>query len=103
MELIRQLPFEPDANIWGAVLGASRIHGNIELAKWAAEHLFVLKPDHSGYYVLLSNMLAEAGRWDEATRVRELMKSRGVKKDPAYSWVRVHNQVRAFLVGEVQG
>ncbi|KAL2941347.1 hypothetical protein RDABS01_029697 [Bienertia sinuspersici] len=98
--LIKELPFEPDANIWGALLGASRIHGNIELAKWAAEHLFVLKPEHSGYYVLLSNMLAEAGRWDEATRVRELMNSRGVKKDPAYSWVQNRDQVRAFLVGE---
>lgn len=100
VEVIRELPFEPDANIWGALLGASRIHGNIELAKWAAEQLFVLKPDHSGYYLLLSNMLAEAGRWDEATRVRELMKSRGVKKDPAYSWVQNRDQVRAFLVGE---
>ncbi|XP_057515547.1 pentatricopeptide repeat-containing protein At1g18485-like [Amaranthus tricolor] len=100
VELIRELPFEPDANIWGAVLGASRIHGNIELAKWAAEHLFVLKPEHSGYYVLLSNMLAEAEWWDEATRVRELMKSKGVKKDPAYSWVQTRNQVHAFLVGE---
>ncbi|KNA24348.1 hypothetical protein SOVF_016480 [Spinacia oleracea] len=100
VELIKELPFEPDANIWGALLGASRIHGNIEVAKLAAENLFVLKPEHSGYYVLLSNMLAEAGRWDEATRVRELMKSRGVKKDPAYSWVQNRDQVRAFLVGE---
>ncbi|XP_021734269.1 pentatricopeptide repeat-containing protein At5g27110-like [Chenopodium quinoa] len=101
VEVIRELPFEPDANIWGALLGATRIHGDIELAKWATEHLFVLKPDHSGYYVLLSNMLAEAGRWDEATRVRELMLSRGVKKDPAYSWVQNCDQVCAFLVGEL--
>ncbi|KAJ8450587.1 hypothetical protein Cgig2_020224 [Carnegiea gigantea] len=100
VKLIQELPFEPDANIWGALLGASRIHGNIELAKWAAEHLFVLKPEHSGYYLLLSNMLSEAGKWDEAMRVRELMKSKGVKKDPAYSWVQVRDQVRAFLVGE---
>jgi len=100
VKLIEELPFEPDANIWGALLGASRIHGNIELAIWAAEHLFVLKPEHSGYYVQISNMLSEAGRWDEAMRVRELMKSKGVKKDPAYSWVQVRDQVRAFLVGE---
>ncbi|KAL9248315.1 hypothetical protein vseg_021652 [Gypsophila vaccaria] len=100
VDLIRDLPFEPDANIWGALLGASRLHGNIELAKLATEHLFVLKPEHSGYYVLLSNMLSEAGRWDEATRVRELMKSRGVKKDPAYSWVQGRDVVRAFLVGD---
>ncbi|RDX87435.1 Pentatricopeptide repeat-containing protein, partial [Mucuna pruriens] len=54
-DLIRGLSIEPDTNIWGALLGACRIHGNIELGLWAAEHLFKLKPQHCGYYILLSN------------------------------------------------
>ncbi|RDX94079.1 putative pentatricopeptide repeat-containing protein, partial [Mucuna pruriens] len=54
-DLIRGLSIEPDTNIWGALLGACRIHGNIELGPWAAEHLFKLKPQHCGYYILLSN------------------------------------------------
>jgi pentatricopeptide repeat protein len=45
-------------------------------------------------------MYAEAGRWDEAKRVRELMKSRGAKKNPGCSWVQIGDQVHAFLVGE---
>ncbi|KAA8550001.1 hypothetical protein F0562_001685 [Nyssa sinensis] len=99
-ELIKSLPIAPDANIWGALLGACRIYGHIELGCWAAEHLFKLKPEHSGYYILLSNMYAESGRWDEADKIRELMKSRGVKKNPGCSWVQVGDQVHAFLVGE---
>ncbi|CAN6540946.1 unnamed protein product [Malus baccata var. baccata] len=99
-ELIKGMPIVPDANIWGALLGACRIHGNLELASWAAEHLFELKPDHSGYYILLSNMYAEAGRWEEVNRVRELMKSRKVKKDCAISWVQVRDQAHAFIVGD---
>jgi pentatricopeptide repeat protein len=99
-DLIRGLSIKPDANIWGALLGACRIYGNVELGHWAAEHLFELKPDHCGYYILLSNMYAEAGRWDEAKRVRELMKSRGAKKNPGCSWVQIGDQVHAFLVGE---
>ncbi|KAF3453143.1 hypothetical protein FNV43_RR03578 [Rhamnella rubrinervis] len=55
-ELIEGLPIAPDANVWGALLGACRIHGNVELGSWAAEHLFKLKPEHCGYYILLSNM-----------------------------------------------
>ncbi|KAJ6906873.1 hypothetical protein NC652_024317 [Populus alba x Populus x berolinensis] len=82
VKLIESLPIEPDTNVWGALLGACRIHGNIELAHWAAEHLFKLKPQHSGYYSVLSNMYAEAGKWDEANQVRKLMKSRGAKKNP---------------------
>ncbi|XP_044483225.1 pentatricopeptide repeat-containing protein At4g02750-like [Mangifera indica] len=101
VELIKNLPIIPESNIWGALLGACRIHGNIELGSWAAEHLLKLKPEHCGYYVLLSNMYAEAGKWDEANKIRELMKSRGAKKNPGYSWVQTGDQVQAFVVGEV--
>ncbi|GMP91562.1 hypothetical protein CsSME_00042212 [Camellia sinensis var. sinensis] len=86
-ELIKSLPITPDASVWGALLGACRIYGDIELGCWAAEHLFKLKPEHSGYYVLLSNMYADAGRFNDSDRVRELMKSREVKKNPGCSWV----------------
>ncbi|KAM7273966.1 hypothetical protein ACFE04_028630 [Oxalis oulophora] len=99
-ELIKNLTFTPDTNIWGALLGASRIYGNLKFATWAAEHLFELKPQHSGYYSILSNMYAEAGKWDEANRIRELMKSRGTKKNPGCSWVQIHDQVHAFVAGE---
>nr|XP_043626271.1 pentatricopeptide repeat-containing protein At3g16610-like [Erigeron canadensis] len=85
VEMINGLPMEPDANVWGSLLGACRLHGNIELGELAVEHLFKLKPDHSGYYTLLSNMYAEAGRWHEADEIRELMKLRGVKKNPGFS------------------
>ncbi|KAI9194740.1 hypothetical protein LWI28_008820 [Acer negundo] len=101
VRLIDNLPMIPDANIWGALLGACRIHGNIELASWAAEHLFKLKPQHSGYYILLANMYAEAGKWDEANRVRELMKSKGARKNPACSWVQTNDQVHGFVAGEI--
>ncbi|CAJ1964701.1 unnamed protein product [Sphenostylis stenocarpa] len=99
-DLIRGLSIVPDTNIWGALLGACRIHGNIELGHLAAEHLFKLKPQHCGYYILLSNMYAEAERWEEANKVRELMRSRGAKKNPGCSWVQIGDQVHAFLVGE---
>ncbi|KAH1189260.1 Pentatricopeptide repeat-containing protein DOT4, chloroplastic [Glycine max] len=91
-DLIRGLSIVLDTNIWGALLGACRIHGNIELGMWAAEHLFELKPQHCGYYILLSNMYAEAVRWDEANKVRKLMKSRGAKKNPGCSWVQIGDQ-----------
>ncbi|GLU18942.1 hypothetical protein SLE2022_352170 [Rubroshorea leprosula] len=82
------------------MLGACWIFGNIELATWAAEHLFMLKPHHSEYYTILSNMLAEVGKWDEANRVRELMKLKGARKNPGCSWVQVQDQVHAFVVGD---
>lgn len=98
--LIRGLPIVPDANVWGALLGACRIYGDVGLGRWAAEHLFELKPQHCGYYILLANMYAEVERWDDANKVRQLMKSRGAKKNPGCSWVKVGDKMHAFLVGE---
>ncbi|XP_029117918.1 putative pentatricopeptide repeat-containing protein At1g69350, mitochondrial [Elaeis guineensis] len=100
VEFIRGMPFEPDSNVWGALLGACRVHGKLELGRWAAEHLFKLKPGHCGYYILLSNMYAEAGRWDEANEIRELMKSRKEKKDPGRSWIEIGDRLCAFIAGE---
>ncbi|XP_037462430.1 pentatricopeptide repeat-containing protein At5g44230-like [Triticum dicoccoides] len=85
LDLVRSMTVEPHGGVWGALLGACRIHGNTDVAKVAAEHLFKLEPEGIGNYVLLSNTLASAGKWDEVSKVRKLMRSRGLKKDPAVS------------------
>ncbi|CAN1830326.1 Pentatricopeptide repeat-containing protein At1g18485 [Linum perenne] len=100
VKFIEQLQDEPDANVWGSLLGACRLHGNVELACWAADHLFKLKPQHSGYYTMLSNIYAEAGKWDEADLVRKLMKVKGATKNPGCSWVHINDQVHAFIAGD---
>ncbi|XP_031287878.1 pentatricopeptide repeat-containing protein At5g27110-like [Pistacia vera] len=101
VELVKNLPIIPDANVWCALLGACRIHGNTKLGSWAAEHLIKLKPEHCWYNTPLSNMYAEAGKWDKANKIRELMKLIGEKKNPGYSWDQSRDQVQAFVVGEV--
>lgn len=97
LDLLKSLPIKPDTNILGALLGVCQVHGNLELGCWAAEHLLQLEPDHSGYYVLLSNMYAGAGKWEEADRVREMMNLKGVKKNPGYSWVQKQEWMHNFL------
>ncbi|KAJ4814898.1 Pentatricopeptide repeat-containing protein [Rhynchospora pubera] len=96
-ELIKGMPFEPNSDVWGALLGACRIYGDIEMARRAAMHLFELEPDNSGYYTVLSNMYAEVGRWEEADEIRMLMKDRKVKKNPGYSWVQRENRICTFV------
>lgn len=99
-ELINKMPIEPSASVWGALLGACRVHGDIELGKRAAENLLKLEPQCAGTHVLLSNIYAAAGRWDDVARVRKLMKDRGVKKETGVSWIEVRNTVHAFAVGD---
>ncbi|KAL0442366.1 UNVERIFIED_CONTAM: Pentatricopeptide repeat-containing protein [Sesamum latifolium] len=98
--VIETMPFTPDAGIWGTLLGACRIHGNVELAEVASEHLFQLDPQNSGYYVLLSNLHADSGTRMRADQIRNLMKERGVQKVPGYSWVEVNNSSNMFVAAD---
>ncbi|XP_057826026.2 pentatricopeptide repeat-containing protein At2g22070 [Cryptomeria japonica] len=96
-ELINNMPFETDAVVWGALLGACRIHGNSELGRHAAEQLFRFEPKRAGPYKLLSNIYASAGRWDDVAKVRNEMKEKGVQKEPGYSWIEAGNKVHTFV------
>lgn len=86
-DFIQKMPLEPTAGAWGALLGACRVHKNMELAKIAANRLFEIEPNNPGNYVLLSNTFASAKLWDEASEIRNLMRDRGITKEPGYSWV----------------
>ncbi|GKV24072.1 hypothetical protein SLEP1_g33732 [Rubroshorea leprosula] len=63
--------------------------GNIELGKFAAQKALELDPQNAGIYVLLSNLYAKFGRWDEFGQLREMMKHGGLKKDAGCSWIEV--------------
>ncbi|XP_021291366.1 pentatricopeptide repeat-containing protein At1g25360 [Herrania umbratica] len=99
-DVITSMPFEPGAPVWEALLAGCRTHGNVDLGIQAAERLIELMPQHDGSYVLLSNMYATAGRWDDVAKTRKLMRDRGVHKEPGCSWVEVENKVHVFLVDD---
>jgi pentatricopeptide repeat protein len=96
-ELIKDMPMEPDSVLWASLLGACRLHKNVELGEWTAGRLFELDPENSGPYVLLSNMYAEMGKWAEVFRVRRSMKDRGVSKQPGCSWIEIGRKMNVFL------
>ncbi|CAN1252270.1 Pentatricopeptide repeat-containing protein At2g27610 [Linum perenne] len=100
MEVINSMPFPPSATVWRTILGASRVHRNLELGELAAEKLIELQPGDSAAYVLLANMHAVAGNWKERTRVRKLMDVRNVKKEAGYSWIEVKNKTYSFLAAD---
>lgn len=51
----------------------------MQLSEIAAKKLVELEPANGAYYVVLSNVYADMGRWDYAEKVRAVMKDRGLK------------------------
>ncbi|KVI09585.1 Pentatricopeptide repeat-containing protein [Cynara cardunculus var. scolymus] len=87
IDLIKGMPVKPDKAVWGALLGACKVHNNIKLAQVAAEALIRLEPESSTPYVLLHNMYADVGQWDDATEIRMLMEKHNIRKAAGYSLV----------------
>ncbi|GLT56742.1 hypothetical protein SLA2020_297620 [Shorea laevis] len=100
-KVIQEMPVDADAGVWGALLAACNVYLNIELGELAAKKIVDLNPQNSGAYVMLSNMYARAGMWDEVIRVRVLMKDQGVKKQRGYSWLEIGDKMHLFLGGDI--
>ncbi|KAL1543312.1 pentatricopeptide repeat-containing protein-like protein [Salvia divinorum] len=99
-ERILTIPMKPNAVLWRSLLGAARVHADLETGEVALKKLVELEPETSGNYVLLSNMYSCMKKWDDAKRVRQLMKQRGVDKMPGSSLVEVDGSMHEFLAGD---
>ena len=97
---IKNMPLEPSASVWGALLAACRANHNIELGETVAGYLFALEPQNTGNYASLLQIYAAAGRWDGVEKVRQKIKENGLKRRPGCSWIQVNNRVHAFLAGD---
>ncbi|KAK8553148.1 hypothetical protein V6N13_089363 [Hibiscus sabdariffa] len=96
--LIHTMPFEPNAIIWGTLLGACRLHDAKELAEKVLDHLLELDPCDPGNYSMVANIFAAAGDWDSAASLRLRMRSIGIHKPSGASSIEIDNEVHEFTV-----
>lgn len=96
-QVIRNMPIVPDDVIWRALLGGCRLHKDIELAERVVSEM---EARDSGDYVLLSNLYASIGRWDDVEKVRKVMKEREIQKIPGCSSIVVENTIHEFISGD---
>ncbi|KAJ9164127.1 hypothetical protein P3X46_023740 [Hevea brasiliensis] len=89
-EFIKAMPVVPDVVVWRILLSACKLHGNVVLAEIATNKLLELDPSNSVNYVLLSNTYAGSDRWDDASKVRELMVEGDVQKPSGWSSVELN-------------
>ena len=99
-DLIRQMPYPPDACTWATLLQACRVHSNPEIGERAAKALFELEPDNATNYMLLSNIYVSSGMWDLAKSLRSYMRGRKLLTIKECSYLTIGSHICAFKGGE---
>lgn len=100
-ELILEMPCEPGVVIWQTLLGACRLHGDMDTAKRAAEHALALDKNDPSTYVLLSNTFAGFGDWNSSDILGQVRKMRDVKKKPGSSWLELNSSSTTYCLGSL--
>lgn len=88
LEFVYKMPIEPDKRIWGALLaGVQNTRGNSDILELVVKKLNSLDPENTSYLVVLSNLYAEHGRWEEVEKLRNIIDNKSLKKIMGYSTV----------------
>lgn len=87
-------------SVWGAILGACRIHGKVDIGELAGGRILEMEPWNACSYLMMAELYLSGGRRGDCERVLALMKQRGVKKEPGCSWIGVKGNVHVFLAGD---
>ncbi|KAL0399630.1 UNVERIFIED_CONTAM: Pentatricopeptide repeat-containing protein, chloroplastic [Sesamum radiatum] len=98
-ELVKSMPMNPDAIIWGSMLSACSSHWNVDAAEWAARNLISLDPNDTSAHILLSNVYAASGDFRKAMQERMTMKKKQMEKQPGCSLIEVNGEVYEFMAG----
>ncbi|KAG7635739.1 Pentatricopeptide repeat-containing protein mitochondrial [Arabidopsis thaliana] len=85
LDIIEKMPIQPDVRCFGAFLHGCGMHSRFDLGEIVIKKMLDLHPDDASYYVLVSNLYASDGRWNQAKEVRNLMKQRGLSKIAGHS------------------
>ncbi|KAL1832106.1 hypothetical protein ACET3Z_001757 [Daucus carota] len=90
-DLIMEMPMRPNDTVWGALLGACRIHSDMDMADRILEEVRSSDSDlcssDDSHYVLFSNIFAASERWENAERMRIVISRKGIQKTPGSSSV----------------
>lgn len=100
IEVINDMHVAVGPQIWGALIGACRIHHNTKLGKIAASKLFGYDSSHVGYLILLSNMHAVNKDWDNVLKLRSMIKRNKLTKVNGQSAIEVKSEVHSFTVDD---
>ncbi|KAJ4775005.1 hypothetical protein LUZ62_059262 [Rhynchospora pubera] len=98
-EFVKEMPIEPDSSIWGSLLAACKMHGNVEMGERVMQRALEMPSKEDGDYVLMSNLYAFSNRHNDSIQVRKEMRRNKVRKIPGCSSIEIDGIVYEFRAG----
>ncbi|KAF6145990.1 hypothetical protein GIB67_033349 [Kingdonia uniflora] len=99
-ELVKKMEVDADIVTWSVLLSGCVMHRNVQLGEIAAKKVIDLDPHSTGNYVMLANLYASVGRWDDLARTRQAIKNQEMNKIPGCSWIEDREQVHVFVASD---
>ncbi|GFY96231.1 hypothetical protein Acr_11g0005370 [Actinidia rufa] len=97
MDLINKSPFSDSPLLWRTLVHVCKLCGDLNFGKMASQCLLDLAPKEAGSYMLVSNMYAREGMFNEAARVRIIMNDLKMIKEAGCSWIEIDNKTHQFV------
>jgi len=92
----------PDVIQWRTLLNACKIHGEVEMAEKFMRKMLDQAPRDGGTHILLTNIYASAGKWDNVIKMKSAGRDLRLKKTTAaMSWVDIDREVYTFMAGDL--
>ncbi|CAH1417824.1 unnamed protein product [Lactuca virosa] len=88
-ELVNSLGEHVDSGIWGALLSCCDAHNDSKMAEIVSKRLLEGEQERSNYKIMVSNMLAGNGRWDDVKKLRDELDDVGKRKVRGVSWIEI--------------
>ncbi|XP_074379226.1 putative pentatricopeptide repeat-containing protein At1g17630 [Apium graveolens] len=98
--MVKTMPMEPNVCVLGALLNSCSMYKNTDVAQETASLMYSHSSAMTGSYMLLSNIYAASGKWEDSAKVRISARTKGLKKIAGLSWIEVKKKVSMFSSGE---
>lgn len=94
--MVHEFGFESCGVVWRALLDACGTQEDLQVAEIAAAKVIELERDEDYVYVMMSNMYASFGRWEDVNLIRGLMSRKRLKKEAGFSWIEIDSSVSSL-------
>ncbi|PAN40698.1 hypothetical protein PAHAL_7G334100 [Panicum hallii] len=82
--------------LWRILLSSCVTFKDLSIGVHAADQALEQDPDDISTHILLSNLYASVGKWDNVSAIRRRIRGLMIEKEPGLSWIEIKKTVHVF-------